>query len=223
MNLRVAFFVLLASVIATSAWAQPRTAPAVEGEPRPAMIVGGHTLAPAVWAEDLEGKTVTVNGISMMYVGKAAREAGRTIMFSDEPEGRILSIRVGLRSIDFLILPPGEFWRHPWVRHLIARADIYRLQPLPYWPYQEANIPARPPHNIDPRWPFLVWKPDEAWLLLNLEPPPAPEPELVMPTDIRPRVTPEEPDVEVAPPPAPPPDEMAPPPGMDAPPPMDDY
>ena len=218
MNLRNALPVLLASLLTTSAWAQARTAPVGEG-PRPAMIVGGHTLTPAAWVDDLTGDTVTIDSVEMLYVGRAAKDAGRTVTFVDRPEGRVLSIRIGIRTMDYLILPPGEFWRHPWVRHLIAQANIYRLQPLPYYPYVEANIPPRPPHHISPRWPYLEWSPDEAWLLLNLQPPPPPVAEPV--TIHVPDATPPDPDApaEVAPAPPPGPPAEAPPPGMGAPPP----
>ncbi len=223
MNLRTAVLVLLTALVAVAAWPQAVTEPPGD-PPMPAMVVDGHTMAPAEWAGDLTGETVTINAIPMMYVGKAAREAGRTIMFADAPEGTVLSIRVGLRSIDFLLLPPGEFWRHPWVRYLIAQANIYQLQPMPYWPYAEANIPARPPHHISPRWPFLVWRPDEEWLLLEIEPAPV-DPEDVAPELRVPIEVPDVPDVpDVDAPPPPEPDMMDEPPMedpmMDEPPPM---
>lgn len=222
MNLRMVLIVMLGLLVAGSAWAQPRTAPAGDG-PKPAMIVGGKALSPAEWAVNLTGDTVTINGISMMYVGQAAKAAGSTVTISNTPEGRILSVRIGIRSLDFLVLPPGEFWRHPWVRHLIAQADIYRLQPLPYFPYVEANIPARRPHHISPRWPYLEWSPDEAWLLLNLEPPPPPAPETIAPRQPEPRATAEDPAAAAAPaPPPPPPGGMGAPPGMGGPPGMDE-
>ncbi|MGI5816590.1 MAG: hypothetical protein ACOX9R_00685 [Armatimonadota bacterium] len=207
MKLRTALVVLLAALMATSAWAQARTAPAGDG-PKPAMIVDGRALTPAAWVEGLQGETVTVNGVSMMWVGAAAKAAGGTATIVTGPEGKLLQIRSGIRSMEFLILPHGEFWRHPWVRKLIADVSVYRLQPMPYWPYEEANIPARPPHGVNWKRPYLDWKPDEAWLLINLTPPPPPEPEPV--------VVPER-DTEVAEPAAPvtrPTPEDAPPDGM---------
>lgn len=174
MTLRTALIVLLASLMATAVWAQAQTAPAGDG-PKPAMIVDGRALTPAVWVEGLQGDTVELDGVSMMWVGAAAKDAGGTATIETGPEGKILSIRAGIRTMEFVILPAGEFWRHPWVRGLIADASVYQLQPMPYWPYQEANIPSTPPFGVDWKRPYLQWKPDEAWLLLNLMPPPPPE------------------------------------------------
>lgn len=173
MKLRTALVVLVACLMTTSAWAQAMTAPAGDG-PKPAMIVGGQTLTPADWVEGVTGDTVELDGISMMFVGEAAREAGGSVTFEAGPEGRILNVRVGIRTMEFVVLSPGQFWRHPWVRGLMP---VNELQPMPYWPYEEANIPSTPPFGVQWKRPYLQWKPDESWLLLNLEPPPEPEEE----------------------------------------------
>ncbi len=178
MSVRTLTVVLLACLVAVSAWAQPRTAPAEAG-PKPAMIVGGHTLAPAVWAEGLQGDTVSVDGVEMMWVGAAAKASGGTARLETGPEATILHIRSGIRTLEFVIMQPGEFWRHPWVRGLIAANSVYQLQSLPYWPYEEANYPSQPPYGFNWKRPYLEWKRDEAWLLLNLEPPPPEEPEIL--------------------------------------------
>ncbi len=178
MTMRTALIVLLVCLVATSAWAQARTAPAGDG-PKPAMIVAGRTLTPAVWVEGLQGDTVTLDGVEMMWVGAAAKASGGSTTIETGPDGKLLHIRAGIRTMDFVILPPGEFWRHPWVRRLIADVSMYELQPLPWWPYEEANIPSTPPHSVNWKRPYLDWKPDEAWLLLNLMPPPPPEPEVM--------------------------------------------
>jgi len=179
MTMRTALIVLLVCLVATSAWAQARTAPAGDG-PKPAMIVAGHTLTPAVWVEGLQGDTVMLDGVEMMWVGAAAKASGGSATIETGPDGKLLHIRAGIRTMDFVVLPNGEFWRHPWVRRLIADVSMYELQPIPWWPYEEANIPSTPPHSVNWKRPYLDWKPDEAWLLLNLMPPPPPEPEIMM-------------------------------------------
>lgn len=219
MRLRTALIVLLASLTATSVWAQARTAPAGDGL-KPAMIVHGRALTPASWVEGLQGETVELDGVEMMWVGAAAKDAGGSATIEMTPEGKILSLRAGIRTMEFVILPPGEFWRHPWVRGLIANASIYQLQPMPYWPYQEANLPSTPPYGVNWKRPYLDWKPDEAWLLLNLMPPP-PEEEPA-PADMdededeaEEAEEAEEPEAEAAPAPSPAPSE-----GMGGAPPM---
>lgn len=216
MTMRTALIVLLACLMATSVWAQAVTAPAGDG-PKPAMIVAGRALAPAVWAEGLQGETVVLDGVEMMWVGAAAKAAGGSATIETVPEGKLLSIRSGIRTMEFMILPQGEFWRHPWVRRLIADASVYQLQPLPWWPYEEANLPGSPPFGVNWKRPYLDWKPDESWLLLNLMPPPPPVEEVVVIEDR------EEPAEEAAaepaaaapaPGPAMPPGEMGGPPGM---------
>lgn len=228
MRIRTALMVLAASLMVTTVWAQAVTEPAGVG-PRPAMIVEGRALTPAAWVDGIDGETVTVNGVSMMWVGAAAKDAGGTATITRGPDQKLLQVRVGLRTMEYIVLPPGEFWRHPWVRHLIANAGIHRLQPMPYWPYEEANIPARPPHTVNWKRPYLEWRPDESWLLLNLMPPEPVEPEVPL---LRPRVD-EEVTVEdaaravppaepAAPAPGPPPGEMGgPPPDAMGGPPMD--
>jgi hypothetical protein len=136
------------------------------------MIVDGRAVTPAAWVEGLQGDTVELDGVEMMWVGAAAKDAGGSATIEMTPDGKMLSLRAGIRTMEFVILPPGEFWRHPWVRGLIADASVYQLQALPWWPYVEANIPAHPPHTVDWERPYLDWEPDEAWLLLNLMPPP---------------------------------------------------
>lgn len=177
MTMRTALIVLLVCLVATSCWAQARTAPAGDG-PKPAMIVAGHALTPAAWVEGLRGDTVNLDGVEMMWVGAAAKASGGRAEIEVGPEGKMLNIRAGIRTMEFVILPPGEFWRHPWVRRLIADVSMYQLQPLPWWPYEEANFPSNPPYGVNWKRPYLDWKPDEAWLLLNLMPPPPPEPEI---------------------------------------------
>lgn len=179
---RTVMFVVLVSLVAVSAWAQALTEPAGPG-PKPAMIVAGRALTPSAFAESLRGDTVRLDGVEMLWVGAAAKSMGGSATIEDTPEGRMLHVRSGMRTLEFVILPPGEFWRHPWVRQLIVdagRYGIYQLQPLPRWPYEEANIPARPPYGVDWKRPYLEWRPDEAWLLLHLEPPPPPEPTIVV-------------------------------------------
>ncbi len=178
MTKRTALIVLLVCLVATAAWAQARTAPAGDG-PKPALIVAGRALTPAAWVEGLQGDTVKLDGVDMMWVGAAAKASGGSTTIEVGPDGKLLHIRAGIRTMDFVILPPGEFWRHPWVRKLIADVSMYELQPIPWWPYQEANIPSNPPYGVNWRRPYLDWKPDEAWLLLNLMPPPPPEPEVI--------------------------------------------
>jgi hypothetical protein len=209
MTMRTALIVLLVGLVATSAWAQARTAPPADG-PKPAMIVAGRALTPAAWAEGLQGDTVELDGVDMIWIGAAARAAGGSAMITTGPEGRILNVRAGTRSTDFVILPPGEFWRDPWVRYLIAQADVYELQPLPWWPYEEANIPTTPPHAVNWKRPYLDWKPDEAWLLLNLMPPPPPAEEVIVIIEDDDEEEEEEAEEAAAPAPAP-----APAPGMD--------
>ncbi|NLO07648.1 MAG: hypothetical protein GX131_17645 [candidate division WS1 bacterium] len=204
MTLRTPLLVLLACLMATAAWAQAYTAPPGDG-PKPAMIVGGSALTPAAWVEGLQGNAVELDGVPMMWIGAAAKAAGGSGTIEATPEGKILRIRAGIRTMEFQILSPGEFWRHPWVRHLIAQANIYQLQPMPYWPYEEANIPSRPPHKVEWKRPYLDWKPDEAWLLLNLEPPPPPVEEVAAAADEPARVTVEAAPAAPAAPPAPPP------------------
>ncbi len=182
MKVRTALTVLVASLIATSVWAQARTAPAGDG-PKPAMIVDGRALTPATWVEGLQGESVEIDGVEMMWVGAAAKNAGGSATMQMGPEGKILQLRAGVRTMEFVILPPGEFWRHPWVRELIADASVYQLQPMPYWPYVEANFPSTPPYGVNWKRPYLDWKPDEAWLLLNLMPPPPPAEEVVVVED----------------------------------------
>ncbi len=167
MTQRTLLIAFLVCLVATSAWAQARTEPAGEG-PKPAMIVDGRAIAPAAWAKGLRGETVTLDGVEMMWIGKAAKEAGGSATIETTPGGKMLHVRSGIRTMDFVVMQPGEFWRHPWVRDLIP---VAQLQPMPYWPYEEANIPADAPHRVTWKRPYLDWKPDEAWLLLNLEPP----------------------------------------------------
>jgi hypothetical protein len=182
MRVRTVLMVLVASLMATGVWAQARTAPAEDGR-KPAMIVDGHALTPAAWVEGLNGETVEIDGVSMMWVGAAAKDAGGSAMIESGPDGKMLQIRAGVRTMEFIILAPGEFWRHPWVRHLIANASVYQLQPMPWWPYEEANLPSTPPHGVNWKRPYLDWKPDESWLLLNLTPPPPAEPAVVVVED----------------------------------------
>lgn len=172
MTQRTPLIVLLACLAATAAWGQAYTAPAGDG-PKPAMIVSGRALAPAAWVEGVHGDTVTLDGVEMMWIGAATKDAGGEATIEQTPQGRTLHLSVGMRTMDFQILSPGLFWRHPWVRDLIA---VSHLQPMPYWPYEEANIPARAPHGVSWKRPYLDWKPDEAWLLLHLQPPAPPEP-----------------------------------------------
>ena len=181
MAFRTLMIVVLVSLVAAAAWAQALTEPAGAG-PKPAMIVDGRALTPMAFADGLQGDTVRLDGVEMLWIGAAVKASGGNATIEDTPEGRILNVRSAMHSAEFIVLPPGEFWRHPWVRQLIVdagRYGVYQLQPLPYWPYVEANIPAHPPHGVDWKRPYLQWKPDEAWLLLNLEPPPPPEPELL--------------------------------------------
>jgi hypothetical protein len=192
MKLRTALTVLLASLMVSVTWADwpapggdglpARTQRPGDG-PKPAMIVDGHTLTPAVWVEGLDGETVEVDGVEMIWVGKAAKAAGGSATMQTGPEGKILQLRAGIRTMEFVILPPGEFWRHPWVRWTVQNASGYQLQPLPLWPYVEANIPATPPHHVSPQRPYLHWTPDEAWLLLNLTPPAPVEEEVIVVED----------------------------------------
>ena len=181
MALRTLMIVVLVSLVAATAWAQALTEPAGAG-PKPAMIVDGRALTPMAFADGVQGDTVRLDGVEMLWIGAAVKASGGNATIEDTPEGRILSVRSAMHSAQYVVLPPGEFWRHPWVRQLIvdaSRYGVYQLQPLPYWPYVEANIPAHPPHGVDWKRPYLQWKPDEAWLLLNLEPPPPPEPEVL--------------------------------------------
>ncbi len=181
MALRTLMIVVLVSLVAATAWAQALTEPAGVG-PKPAMIVDGRVLTPMAFADGLRGDTVRLDGVEMLWIGAAVKASGGNATIEDTPEGRILNVRSAMHSAQFIVLPPGEFWRHPWVRQLIVdagRYGVYQLQPLPYWPYVEANLPAHPPFGVDWKRPYLQWKPDEAWLLLNLEPPPPPEPEVV--------------------------------------------
>ncbi|MGD9498670.1 MAG: hypothetical protein AB7Y46_20415 [Armatimonadota bacterium] len=179
MTLRTLVAVLLVGLTAMTVGAQALTEPPGPG-PKPAMIVGGRALTPAVFAEGLEGETVRLDAVEMLWVGAAAKAAGGSAVIEATPEGKMLRVSAGMRTMEFVILPPGEFWRHPWVRRLIADASIMQLQPLPPWPYEEANIPPHPPHTVNWKRPYLDWKPDEAWLLLHLEPPPPEEPALIV-------------------------------------------
>ncbi len=175
---RTLMIVVLVSLVAVAAWAQALTEPAGAG-PKPAMIVDGRALTPMAFADGLQGDTVRLDGVEMLWIGAAVKASGGNATIEDTPEGRILSVRSAMHSAEFVVLPPGEFWRHPWVRQLIVdagRYGVYQLQPLPYWPYEEANVPAG---AADWKRPYLQWRPDEAWLLLNLEPPPPPEPEVL--------------------------------------------
>lgn len=176
---RTLLIVALVCLAAVAAWSQARTEPAGEG-PKPAMIVNGRVLAPAAFAAGLTGDTVHLDGVEMLWVGAAVKNAGGSATIEVTPEGKLLHTRSGMRSMDFVILPPGEFWRHPWVRYLIADAGLYQLQPMPWWPYVEANFPSQPPYTVEWRRPYLMWKPDEYWLLLHLNPPPPPEPEVMV-------------------------------------------
>jgi len=177
MALRTLLIVVLVGLTAVVVFAQARTEPAGAG-PKPAMIVAGRALTPAAFADGLQGDTVTLDGVDMLWVGAAAKAGGGSARIEVTPEGKMLHVRAGTRTLEFVVLPPGEFWRHPWVRDLIAGNSVYELQPLPYRPYEEANIPAHAPHGVNWKRPYLDWKPDEAWLLLNLEPPPPEEPEI---------------------------------------------
>jgi len=179
MALRTLMIVVLVSLVGAAAWAQALTEPAGAG-PKPAMIVDGRALTPLAFADGLQGDTVRLDGVEMLWIGAAVKAAGGNATIDDTPEGRMLSVRSAAHSAQYMVLPPGEFWRHPWVRHLIAHAGrygVYQLQPLPWWPYVEANVPAG---AADWKRPYLQWRPDEAWLLLNLEPPPPPEPEVLV-------------------------------------------
>ena len=212
---RTLLIVALVCLTAVAAWSQARTEPAGEG-PKPAMIVGGRALTPVAFAEGLTGDTVRLDGVEMLWVGAAVKAAGGGATIEMTPEGKLLHVRSGMRSMDLVILPQGDFWRHPWVRNLIADAAPYQLQPMPWWPYVEANLPSNPPYTVEWRRPYLIWKPDEAWLLLHLNPPPPPEPEVM--------AVEEEPAAEAAaeaPAPAAAPPTMAPPGGMGAPPGME--
>ncbi len=197
-TLRAALMTLLACLLTTLAWGQANTAPAGDG-PKPAMIVDGHALTPAVWVEGLDGETVGLDGVEMMWVGAAAKESGGSAAIETGPDGKMLHIRAGIRTMEYVILPQGEFWRHPWVRRLIADSSPYQLQPMPYWPYEEANLPSTPPFGINWKRPYLDWKPDEAWLLLNLMPPPPEEPaEVEEPEEPEEAEEPAEPEEEPA-------------------------
>ena len=178
---RTLLIAVLLCLTAVAVLAQARTEPAGAG-PKPAMIVAGRALTPAVFAGSLTGPTVRLDGVDMLWVDAAARAAGGSAVIERTPAGKMLRISAGMNAMDFLILPPGEFWRHPWVRDLIARSSIYQLQPLPDWPYVEVNLPAHAPFGVEWKRPYLQWKPDEAWLLLNLEPPPPAEPEVMAAT-----------------------------------------
>ena len=162
---RTLLIVALVCLAAVAAWSQARTEPAGEG-PKPAIIVNGRVLAPAAFAAGLTGDTVRLDGVEMLWVGAAVKNAGGSATIEVTPEGKLLHTRSGMRSMDFVILPPGEFWRHPWVLPDRRRGG-YRLQPMPWWPHVEANFPSQPPYTVEWRR-YLMWKPDSRWLLLHI-------------------------------------------------------
>ena len=70
---RTVMIVVLASLVAVSAWAQALTEPAGPG-PKPAMIVAGRALTPAAFAESLRGDTC------LLYTSPSPRDLSTSRM-----------------------------------------------------------------------------------------------------------------------------------------------